>query len=1135
MEDLSKTYIYQDFLDDKAELEKNNYSENLAIQGGRLFKPEIQKIFFTSLYDNVTNFKDELGRTVYYGTNDSDEINLNKVKMIDLDFKGSWFFSDPNTWIDSGNTASIEEIEKQRLDNFGFNNEKPKITFVAGKGDDRITGLDENAKNPDDRILGGSGNDTIDGKDGDDYLYAGSLSCDDDKGSHNTLIGGKGNDHLYGAAGHDTLQGGDGNDYLSGGDGIDSLDGGEGADRLEGGKGFDFYYVDNGDTISDLDGNGVVFFNGNKLGNFQQDEQNKFLWYEINNNGRQTGITAMQQGNNLLIADGNENAITIENYFQAAQTFSDNSYFGLNIRLNTQEEDEETEENEEPQTLIWRGDVRPETDENGRYKVNWTDHSQRDENGFLINGEFQAGFSDVIGGRYGVSNHIYGLTGNDALSGSYGDDFIDGGDDDDLITGGGGSDTIYGGAGDDNIYANHLGRTPYRQSDNDVWSSDDEDYVSTVVQGATWGIYSTTRGVDIVDGVGRNVNDVTKLGDVLYGGSGNDEIIGGNRNDVIYGDESDNEQGELLGQDGKDYLYGMGGDDLIYGNGGNDVIYGDGFSDNASKGVLQYCAISEHGNDIIFAGDGDDAIRGNDGDDVIFGEYGNDQIYGGNGNDILIAGSGYDYLYGGDGYDTYLLESSDFANFYSVFDPFLGLINFKDYEKYIEDSDGKGSIVLDGIALNTLKWTAVSEYEWTADRLSISSNTNDLHLYIGGGQLYIKDFTNGDLGINLPEFIPASNDDTNNGTENETIDDDSNNDSHNDPSTPVSINHAPNVQETLNPQTLTAHQNWTFRLPENLFTDPDGDTLTYHINNLPNWLTYNEQTQTLTGTPTIDDTGSLKIEITAQDPKGETAAQTLDLNITHQGINGANYISGNKIGSLKNDFIIGNDNANTIRGNAGNDQLYGMGGNDELHGGIGNDTLNGGKGDDQLFGGIGDDTLSGSIGNDYLDGGQGNDTYQFKAGDGRDTIYDIGGNDTLKISGINAEDLWFTQDDKNVYISLIDTEDHITLQNQNFKLTGQRNKIESIELDDGSLLNAEQMSQLIKDIAQLDTETETFTPTQMHEINQQLDLSRYWTNLAVDTKANEEDFDDFDADLYHAEILPSGYNGDDDEDENWWD
>ena len=43
----------------------------------------------------------------------------------------------------------------------------------------------------------------------------------------------------------------------------------------------------------------------------------------------------------------------------------------------------------------------------------------------------------------------------------------------------------------------------------------------------------------------------------------------------------------------------------------------------------------------------------------------------------------------------------------------------------------------------------------------------------------------------------------------------------------------------------------------------------------------------------------LKIEITAQDPKGETAAQTLDLNITHQGINGANYISGNKIGSLK--------------------------------------------------------------------------------------------------------------------------------------------------------------------------------------------------------------------------------------------
>ena len=54
--------------------------------GWRLFDPNIQKAFFTALYDNkVTSFKDELGRTVYYGTNDNDEVNLNRIKMKDLD------------------------------------------------------------------------------------------------------------------------------------------------------------------------------------------------------------------------------------------------------------------------------------------------------------------------------------------------------------------------------------------------------------------------------------------------------------------------------------------------------------------------------------------------------------------------------------------------------------------------------------------------------------------------------------------------------------------------------------------------------------------------------------------------------------------------------------------------------------------------------------------------------------------------------------------------------------------------------------------------------------------------------------------------------------------------------------------
>ncbi|MBP5790035.1 MAG: calcium-binding protein, partial [Neisseriaceae bacterium] len=454
-------YTYQDFLDDKAELEKNNYSESDLVQGGRLFKPEIQKIFFTSLYsDNVTSFKDELGRAVYYGTNTDDEVNLNKVKMIDLDFKGSWFFSDPNTWIDTSNTASIEEIEKQRLDNFGFNNEIPKITFVSGKGNDRITGLDENAKNPDDRIFGGSGNDTIDGRDGDDYLYAGSLSCEDDENSTNKLIGGKGADHLYGASGRDTFIGG-----------IDENTDDNQEDYLAGGKGYDTYHIGNNDKVFDSDGNGRIFFNGRSLGQFQVDSQYDSIWYEMDKDNNQTGVVVQKSGANLLISDNDGNSATIENFFQVGNELN-NGYFGLNLFLPNKEDTQP----ENSDYLLWQGDIRPETDDNGKYKVNWLDHSQRNENGEIINGSYQENFNDTIAGEAGKSNQIYGLTGNDALHGRDKNDFIDGGVGDDLIFGGGGKDTVYGGSGNDYIYSNLSMGMALRNKDDDEWKPIDNRY-----------------------------------------------------------------------------------------------------------------------------------------------------------------------------------------------------------------------------------------------------------------------------------------------------------------------------------------------------------------------------------------------------------------------------------------------------------------------------------------------------------------------------------------------------------------------------------------------------------------------------------------------------------------------------------
>ena len=69
-------------------------------------------------------------------------------------------------------------------------------------------------------------------------------------------------------------------------------------------------------------------------------------------------------------------------------------------------------------------------------------------------------------------------------------------------------------------------------------------------------------------------------------------------------------------------------------------------------------------------------------------------------------------------------------------------------------------------------------------------------------------------------------------------------------------------------------------------------------------------------------------------------------------------------GSMYDDVLTGNRQAN---------QLTGLGGNDELDGGRRDDTLSGGAGDDMLDGGDGNDTLEGGAGADMLTGGDHND------------------------------------------------------------------------------------------------------------------------------------------------------------------
>jgi hypothetical protein len=92
--------------------------------------------------------------------------------------------------------------------------------------------------------------------------------------------------------------------------------------------------------------------------------------------------------------------------------------------------------------------------------------------------------------------------------------------------------------------------------------------------------------------------------------------------------------------------------------------------------------------------------------------------------------------------------------------------------------------------------------------------------------------------------------------------------------------------------------------------------------------------------------------------------------------------------------IFGGDGNDTtgLDGSAQADRLYGMAGDDRLDGDKGSDRLEGGAGADTLIGGTGDDTLL---------GGSGWDQYEFRSGDGFDTILDADGQGLITYDGID--------------------------------------------------------------------------------------------------------------------------------------
>jgi Ca2+-binding RTX toxin-like protein len=130
-------------------------------------------------------------------------------------------------------------------------------------------------------------------------------------------------------------------------------------------------------------------------------------------------------------------------------------------------------------------------------------------------------------------------------------------------------------------------------------------------------------------------------------------------------------------------------------------------------------------------------------------------------------------------------------------------------------------------------------------------------------------------------------------------------------------------------------------------------------------------------------------------------------------------------------------------------------------------------GDDTIIGSLGGDLLNGGLGNDRLMGGEGRHTYQFALGGGQDTILDIGATpypgwpygDVLDFTNIKASQLFFSRQDNNLQIEVLNSTDKVCVLNW---FASSIYQLERIEDGNRKLLSVDKVGQLVEAMSSFD-------------------------------------------------------------------
>ena len=288
---------------------------------------------------------------------------------------------------------------------------------------------------------------------------------------------------------------------------------------------------------------------------------------------------------------------------------------------------------------------------------------------------------EIYGNKFGTVNFV---AGNDRIFGLGGDDLISGDGITIAANGKGGNDFIQGGEGGDTIYGDATGSL-FGIAGSDLLYQNAG--TGTLVGDADTIGTGAAGGSDKLYGGGILVGDAVE--DMVSANGGNDLLDAASATEEtdLYGDTEGSLTGTALG--GRDTLRGSSFADTQFGDAGFGIS-------GAAKGGND--TLSGGGNDDLLVGDatvleqtakgGNDSLGGGGGDDLLYGDGTQLSGFATGGNDKLTGGSGDDQLWG----DGELLDDASGGKDKFVFSGNFGDDQILDFRT--EDGD---QIVLQGL------------------------------------------------------------------------------------------------------------------------------------------------------------------------------------------------------------------------------------------------------------------------------------------------------------------------------------------------------------------------------------------------------------------------------------------------------